>query len=87
MTTWFQKRAGSEVHEGIDDESMTLLGDCTPNWVRLPPELGGHQVPVLGEKVAPCPRCKGHVRHLLIGDNLGVAECSRDGFLWYRASV
>lgn len=88
-TTWFQKHAGSEVHEGIDDESMVLVGDTIPDWVGLPSQLGGARVRVLGWKASPCPLCKGghDVRHLQVEDGLGVAECRTHGFVWYRGSV
>ena len=88
-TAWFQKRAGSDVHESTEDETMVLVGDVIPDWVRLPAELGGARVPVHGATAAPCPMCRdGHpVRHLKVEGSLGVAECRQHGFVWYRGSV
>lgn len=88
-TAWFNKKPGSEVHESIEDDTMLLLGDATPDWVRLPAELGGAQVRVLGAHAASCPLCRNDqpVRHLRVEDELGVAECREHGFVWYRKSV
>lgn len=88
-TAWFQKEAGSEIHEGIEDETMVLVGSVVPDWVRLPAELGGARVPVEGASLAPCPMCGGgpDVQHLGVEGNLGVAECRHHGFVWYRKSV
>jgi len=86
MTERFQRKAGSSVAQGIDDPSMLLLDDGLPEWVRLPAELGGTQAKVLGAHAAPCPMCGTgpNVRHLELPDSLGVAECPRHGFAWYR---
>lgn len=88
-TTWFNRRAGSDAHASTEDDSMMLVGDVTPDWVRLPPELGGARVRVLGVSASPCPMCRNHVevRHLRVEGNLGVAECGQHGFVWYRGSV
>lgn len=88
-TAWFEKQAGSEVHTSTEDETMLLLGDVTPDWVRLPAELGGARVRVLGAHAASCPMCRNDrpVRHLHVEDGLGVAECREHGFVWYRKSV
>lgn len=89
MTEWFDRKPGSPVAQGSEDPTMLLIGDGVPDWVRLPPELGGARVKVLGAHEAPCPMCgKGpDVRHLELPDGLGVAECVRHGFAWYRRSV
>lgn len=64
---------------------MYLVGDGTPDWVRLPPELGGHQERVKGSFMGPCPMCpsKHPVKHYVL-ETLRVAECEDRGFLWYR---
>ena len=89
MTTWFEKSPGSEVHESTEDETMVLIGAVIPDWVRLPAELGGARVRVLGAFEAPCPLCGDDhsVRHLRVEGGLGVAECHEHGFVWYRGSV
>jgi hypothetical protein len=88
-TAWFNKAAGSVVHESIEDDSMLMVGDVIPDWVRLPAELGGERVRVEGAKTAPCPMCRNHVevRHLRVTGNLGVAECRQHGFVWYQGTV
>lgn len=88
-TAWFEKTTGSEVHTSTEDETMLLLGDVVPDWVRLPAELGRAEARVLGAHAAPCPLCRANrpVRHLRIEAGLGVAECPQHGFVWYRKSV
>ena len=85
-TEWFNRKAGSIAAQGSDDPTMLLVGDGPPDWVRLPPELGGARVKVEGSHTAPCPMCDGgpHVRHLELPDGYGVAECPIHGFAWYR---
>jgi len=85
-TMWFNREAGSTVAQGTDEPETLLVGDGAPDWVRLPPELGGGQERVLGSHPAPCPMCKGDapVRHLELAGDLGVAECVKHGFVWYR---
>lgn len=34
---------------------------------------------------APCPKCRADVTHYFLDDRYGVADCSVDKFLWYRA--
>lgn len=86
MTTeWFEKRAGEPVSPSQDDPHMTLIGDYVPDWVRLPPELGGSQQRVTGVAVERCPRADHRVRHLKLDNGVCVAECAaHGGFLWYR---
>jgi hypothetical protein len=84
MTHWFNRRPGDVVAEGVDDPTMSLVGDVVPDWVRLPPELGSAQIKVTGAFRAPCPMCRGgEVRHLE-AEAFRVAECSTHGFVWYR---
>lgn len=86
MTEWFSKKQGDGVSVSIDDPSMVLIGDQTPDWVRLPDELGGATLRVLDSIRAECPMCEDGVptRHLHCHDHFGVAECERHGFVWYR---
>lgn len=85
-TEWFERRPGDLASQGTDDPSLVLVGDGVPDWVRLPAELGGGQVKVLGHHTAPCPMCKSQhpVRHLRLKRGYGVAECGRCGFVWYQ---
>lgn len=87
MTTWFNRTPGSDVSESTEtEEAALLIGDPTPDWVRLPADLGGAPARVHGHGTAPCPLCDSDtgVRHLHLEDGLGVAECSVHGFVWYR---
>jgi hypothetical protein len=80
----FTKRAGSDVHEAVEDPAMAILGDLVPDWVTLPPNLGGRRLRVLRAEEAPCPLHAHKVRHLHLEDAMSVAECPEGGFLWYR---
>ena len=86
MIERFMKRAGDETAQPVDDPSMSLVGDTTPDEVRLPPNLGGGLVRVLRAFTESCPVCKGGhpVKHLELDDGIFVAECATRGFLWYR---
>ena len=92
---WFDREAGSCVAMGKTDPTSLMVGDGTPDWVRLPQELGGARMRVEGAFMAPCPKCGEssfdgdygvlRVKHLsLVGSDIGVAECSIHGFIWYR---
>ena len=88
MTEWFNRRTGDPVSVGLDeDQAMVLIGDQTPDWVRLPPELGSTTLKVLGKFRSECPMCEdgAPVKHLQCADGYGVAECKSHGFVWYRA--
>jgi hypothetical protein len=86
MTEWFTKKPGDVVLQGDDDPAMLIVGADVPDWVRLPSELGGAQLRVEGAHAAPCPRCRAPepVRHLVLADLYGVAECPACAFVWYR---
>lgn len=84
-TAWFKKVPNANVLPSTEDETMALVGPVVPDWVRLPPELGGREVRVRDAFTAPCPLCKGgEVTHFTLEGNLGVAECGSHGFVWYR---
>lgn len=85
MTMWFNRKPGDVASQGSEDETALLIGDSPPDWVRLPPDLGGTQLKVLGVCHAECPKCHApNVRHLDLEQGYGVAECTGDGFVWYR---
>ena len=81
---WFTKEPGMAFAQSDEDPTMAILADV-PDWVTLPPDLGGHRVKVLGAKTAPCPRDGTHdCKHLVLEGKVQVAECPTDGgFLWY----
>ena len=84
-TMWFNKQPGDVAGVGVDDPTALLIADV-PDWVRLPPDLGGQQVRVTEGFAAPCPMCSGagDVKHLRTTQGICVAECSKHGFVWYR---
>ena len=88
-TMWFERTPGSPVAQGTTDPTSLIITDDTPDWVRLPAELGGAKMRVEKAVIAPCPSCppfEGEklVRHLFLeGSKLAVAECSEHGFQWY----
>lgn len=82
---WFDRRPG----EGLiaqDDPHVILLGDQTPDVVRLPPELGRGELRVTGAFRGACPMNEGcpDCQHLRLEEGYSVAECIGHGFIWYR---
>lgn len=65
-----------------EEEHALLLGDSTPDTVRLPNELGGVHVRVVEAFTAPCPVRGVNCRHLRLENGICVAES--DQFYWYR---
>lgn len=86
MTMWFSRTAGNPAALGETDPNSVLIGHSKPDWVRLPPELGGRQVQCMSQEAADCPQCqkKRPVRTLVLVENLRVAECDPCGFVFYR---
>ena len=88
-TLWFDRHPGDTVkqldaeHEG--DGKMLLIGTDSPDWVRLPAELGGERARVRASVRARCPAHRDHdcVHHHL-ENGVSVAEC--DQFYWYKAA-
>lgn len=77
---WFTKKPGQlPVNE---EESSLLVGGEVPDWVELPPNLGGQKVRVLRTFEACCPVTGVICRHLELEDGINVAES--DKFYWYR---
>ena len=77
---FFQKTPGGIPYN--DEEHALLLGDDTPDTVRLPTELGGQVVRVLKAYIAPCPIKKVPCRQLELEGGICVSES--DQFYWYR---
>ena len=89
----FDFEAGCNVARGNEDPSMTLHGtnlDTACKWVRLPPDLGGERVDVVGQCTIDCP-CGEHDAEALVTDavsalegvSLVVAECTTQRrYLW-----
>lgn len=84
---WYEKRPYEDVSQSVDDPSEFIVASV-PDAVRLPPELGGASVRVIGSLSRECPLCDdgAPIRHLACEGNYGVAECRRHGFVWYRVS-
>ena len=71
----------------IQDGNMVLVYDGVPDWVTMPPELGGGRVNVKHGRKGPCPCGRGHEVLILVLDEptgIQVAECSVKGFMWFR---
>ena len=86
MTAWFERGPGEIVHLSTEEPGVLLLSVGPPDWVGLPPELGGAQLRVLGAFMAECPMCKDSVpvRHVGAEQGYYVAECEAHGFIWYQ---
>ncbi len=54
--------------------------------MKLPEEIGGTQLKVLGQFQQQCPLCKDgvNVRHIQCEQGYFVAECATHGFAWYK---
>jgi hypothetical protein len=78
----FDKRPGQLAIN--EDEGAFVIG--TPDFVTLPPELGGGRANVIDEGVADCPKCgRAGCKHLVLDVDASVAECVGGcGFVWYR---
>lgn len=89
-TVWFDAKPGEEVQparQHPEDPSALIISDGVPDWVRLPSELGGQKVRVLGVKVGPCPCGHPHNTNILTLDEptgIKVASCHARGFIWFR---
>ncbi len=92
---WFTRRAGEFVRE-VDvavvdgEEGVLLMGDLRcPDWVQMPPELGGGQVRVEAVGRAPCICCeppKLDRVHYRLANGYRVVECPGVGFSIYESA-
>lgn len=97
-TMWFEKGVGDRALLEKQDPDADPNGPCAiliadarnvPDWVRLPPQLGGSQARVTGGFMANCPCGREHETwHLRTnamnnGKALHVAECPFGGFMWH----
>ena len=88
MIYWFNRDQGSDISISEDDPAMVLIGSDNPDWARLPPELGGDRLRVLGSRYDKCACGRDHeVRWYDMEQNYCVAECSHMGFLWCRKTA
>lgn len=88
--------AGSRVAYSLEGEGLAVHGltpaDPSVRWVRLPANLGGSRVLVLGRAVFPCPACGGEHLGLQLaarvapGRGIVVMECA-GRFLWSAAPL
>ena len=87
MTTqWFRYDYPGAPALSEDGEEMLMVG--LPDWVRLPPALGGAQLRVEGAYRRRCGYCGAQsrpVRHLALEGDMSVGECPEHGFVWYGA--
>lgn len=82
----FTSRPGERVHQDREDPTTILIHDGVPDWVILPPNLGGSRVSVKHGVLAPCPCGRGHTALVLVLDDptgIRVAECYGE-YLWFR---
>jgi hypothetical protein len=79
-----RKRSGKSVvgKSGTDLEGTIIISDLPPEWVKLPPELGGLPCEVVRHFTAPCPVTGFICRHLVLDCGIYVAESTQ--FFWYR---
>ena len=74
----------------MHDPALIVVGETPPDFVRLPPELGGAEVKVLKTVDAPCPKCATPAPicpTLVLANNMLVtASCPTHQFVWYRSN-
>jgi hypothetical protein len=84
-TLWFHRTPDSLVSPGVSDPEIAIIGHNTPDFVRIPEELGGGTARVLKAFEALCPQCEREdVTHYHLDADINVAQCPQDGFLWYQ---
>jgi len=96
MTMWFDRVPGqlygieSQEHADprLDEVAILHMGPgAVPDWVALPPELGGTRHRVISSEQGRCPMCVDVklVLHIKIEhpDKLCVSECLEHGFVWH----
>ncbi len=95
-TRSFTKTPGSPpTADTGDGGTMILFGDDTPEWVRLPDNLGGQRVPVTRVVMGPCvhPDCGPHRTFVTSATAprdgvIASIECTtRNQFLWVRVDA
>lgn len=84
-TWWGEAKPGDTVYVGGPEKNEIMIGVNLPDWVRLPPELGGQQLKVVGDHYGPCPKNNQHeAHHIFLDGNINVAECvTCKEFIWY----
>ncbi len=78
---WGSKTPDSDI---IEIDENTIIYAMIPDWVKLPPELGGYTVAVLSTFINHCPKCSRQVKHLELENNYFVSECPEHKYLWYK---
>lgn len=86
MTEWFEIKPEDSMREftvQAPGGGVMTFTRSHPDWVRLPPELGGGAVRVLRPRFAPCPACKSMGDGLYLEDGFVLHRC-REGceFVW-----
>lgn len=93
MTIWFNRAPGEAypvcMHHP-DDETCLVVGDFSPDWVRVPAdfpgELAGAVKRVLDVRLFPCPLCQNQEEKVcyVLEDGLLVSECLHHGFVFFK---
>lgn len=85
IENFIKEHPEDESVRSVEDPSMKLHGDLTPNNVRLPASLGGtaHAVASTMKGGCVCGLAHEAVTHELEGTDVRVTECVYQGFLWW----
>jgi len=83
---WGERSVGSPVAVGENEHGGHVIISDTPDWIRLPPTLGGTDHRVANTYSRPCPCGEAHEAKTfdLTGTDVHVSECIDRGFLWWR---
>lgn len=74
---WLDKDSQGALYDSETDAYVVMLPSL-PDYIRLPPELGGHTTRVLSDFQAQCPRrCGSQCTHYALQNDLYVANCTK----------
>lgn len=84
-TAWFNRLPGEGpgIVAPLPEEPEALLLASQPDWIRLPPELGGRQERVQEVFLSDLLGDGQKIIHYRL-ETVSVAEHPTKGFLWYR---
>ena len=81
---WGERLPGSDTQVGPSgDGGHVVVSGVVPDWVKLPPELGGTKVRVTSVEQTACVCGKHPTRKFNLENGLAVFECGQQ-YLWCR---
>jgi len=83
-TLWFTRQADGSLTD--EHGNYVIVHPHIPDWVMLPPQLGGHKMRVENASTEPCPMCDSPCPTLTLENAIKVASCDRhdNPHIFYR---